>query len=521
MKSDDVIKFVESLKHTKDPWAGKYFILAEWQKEKIIKPLYGTLNEEGLRQYRTCLAMMGRKNGKTELAAALALYHLFADRETGGEIYSAAIDKDQASLVFDVAAQMVRYNKRLSNISKIIDSQKRIVNYKNHSVYRAIPADAASAHGYNASVVIYDELHAASNRNLFDVLATSMGTRKQPLLLIISTAGYDKKSILWEQYHYAKEIEQGIIKDKTFLPIIFEVKDSEDWEDEGNWKKANPALGSFRKLEEMRSFYIKSKSVPALQNIFRRLYLNQWTSQSTRWLDIAFWDKCDSPLNREKLKGLECWGGLDLASSIDLAALVLVFPRENGFYDVLPFFWIPEEAMHLRSERDDVPYDVWVREGYVMATPGDVIDYKFIEDKIEKLSEIYNIRTIGYDRWGAVQMSQNLDAMGITVVPEGQGYKTMSPPTKELQKLVMSGKIRHGGNPVLRWNFDNVAMKIDPAENIKIDKSKSTERVDGMVALVMGLDGALRVENETSVYEEGGIFTIGGEEPKEAEGEEE
>ena len=203
-----------------------------------------------------------------------------------------------------------------------------------------------------------------------------------------------------------------------------------------------------------------------------------------------------------------------------MAALVLVFPREQGFYDILPFFWIPEEAMHIRSERDKVPYDVWVREGYITATPGDVIDYKFIENKIEKLNEVYNIRTIGYDRWGAVQISQNLDAMGFTVSPVGQGFKTMSPPTKEFQKLIMSGKIRHGGNPVLRWNFDNVAMKIDPAENIKIDKSKSTERVDGMVALVMGLDGALRVENETSVYEDGGIFTIGEEEDKIKEEEE-
>jgi len=505
-RAEKVKNFIARLKHSKGIYAGQDFVLQSWQWEKIIKPLYGTLNPDGSRQYRTCLVMEARKNGKTTLAAALALYHLFADREQGGEIYSAAVDKDQASLVFNEAAAMVRNNPILSGKCKIIDSQKRIVRYKTNSFYRAIPADAASAHGYNASCIIYDEMHAAANRNLFDVLSTSMGARQQPLLLIISTAGYDKNSILYEQYSYAQKVSRGIIKDKTFLPVIFEVAENENWEDEANWYKANPALGTFRNLDEMRSFYTKAKENPAEINNFRRLYLNQWTSQETRWIDVSKWDLCPSKIDLKRLKGQACYGGLDLSSTTDLTSFVLVFPDT---LEVLPFFFIPRERMAEIEKRDRVPYSEWAREGFINITKGNVVDYSFVKKTIIDSLDTYQVQAIAYDRWNSSHMVQELIAEGdIKMVPIGMGYGSMNAPTKYLEALVLDKKINHGANPVLRWNFDNVMISTDSAGNIKPDKAKSTQKIDGIVALIMSLDRVMRNEETTSIYETEKIKTF-------------
>ncbi|KKL48726.1 hypothetical protein LCGC14_2322640, partial [marine sediment metagenome] len=473
--------------------------------------------------YRTCYCEIPKKQGKSELGAAVALYLLRFDNEYGGEVYSAAGDREQASIVFNIAANMVEQDATLKNDLKIIRSNKRIVYYDKNSIYHALSSESYTKHGYNIHGCIFDELHSQPSRELFDVLKDGAGdARRQPLMFIITTAGIkDTNSIAWEVREYARKVKEGILKDDRLLSFIYSLPMDADWEDEENWKKVNPSLGYTVTIDKLRDAYVEVKNLPSKQNNFRRLRLNQWVSQVTRWLDVAFWDKCDSPLNVNKLQGMQCWAGLDMSSNIDVTALVLVFPRENGFYDILPFLWVPEDRIELRSTKDKVPYDVWVREGHMYVTPGNAVDYSFIEAKIEALFEIFNIRAIAYDRWGAEYITQRLELKGLTVVPFGQGFKSMSYPTKEFQKLVMKGKIRHGGNPVLRWMFDNIAMEMDAAENIKITKKKSTDRVDGMVALVMGLDGALRVENETSVYEEEGIFTIGEEEPKEAEGEEE
>jgi phage terminase large subunit-like protein len=284
------IRLINQLTHTKGPFARQAFDLRPWQKD-IIKQLFKT-GRDGRRRYRVCLLMLPRKNGKTEIAAALAIYFLLFDGEIGGEVYSAAADKDQASLVFNVAAQMVRNDEELSAQCEIIDSQKRIVHRRSGSFYRAISAEAYSKHGFNASVVIYDELHAAPNRELWDVLTTSQGARSQPLTLAISTAGYDRGSILWELYAHAKKVRENPSIDPTFLPILFEAEISADWTDEKVWKKANPALGDFRSLEEMRIAAARAKEIPAQENTFRRLYLNQWTEQASRWISMPTWDEC-------------------------------------------------------------------------------------------------------------------------------------------------------------------------------------------------------------------------------------
>ncbi len=498
--------FERVLQHTKGEWAGKPFDLLDWQRD-LVRRLFGTLNEDGTRQYRTCYLEVARKNGKSELAAGIALYLLFADGEEGAEVYSAAGDRDQAGIVYNVAAEMIRRSSVLSNRCKIIDSMKRVVIHKTASVYRVLSAEAASKHGYNPSGIVFDELHVQPNRDLWDVLRTGTGTRRQPLTFAITTAGYDRNSICYELHDYAQKVNSGVIDDPSFLGIVYSADESEDWTEPAVWAKANPSLGVTIKAEYLEGECQRAQTTPAYENTFRRLFLNQWTRQETRWLPLAAWDECGDSVDADDLRGRTGYAGLDLASSIDIAALVLVFP-DGEYYDVLPFFWIPEDTIVDRSRRDRVPYDVWERQGYVIATPGNVIDYKAIKEKVRELAGLYDIQEIAYDRWGMTQLSQDLIDDGANIIPMGQGYASMSPPTKELLKLVLGKKLRHGNNPVLRWMADNMVVTQDPAGNLKPDKGKSTERIDGLVALIMALDRATRQESTSSVYDDRGLVRL-------------
>jgi phage terminase large subunit-like protein len=502
----DPVRFINNLTHTKGKFAKQKFGLRGWQVD-IVTRLF-TLREDGLRQYRTALLMLPRKNGKSELAAAVALYGLIADGEAGAEVYSAASDKDQAALVFNVAAQMVRNDPVLDKQCEIIDSQKRIVHRKSGSFYRAISAEAYSKHGFNASMVIYDELHTAKNEELWDVLSTSMGARSQPLMFAISTAGYDPKTILGKLYLHGKNVLENPELDPTFLPIFFEAPKDSDWTDEAVWHAANPALGDFRSLEEMRIAAQRAKQISAQQNTFRRLYLNQWTEQAERWLDMATWDQNAGAVDLDALRGRQCYAGLDLASTRDVTAFVLVFPDDDGTYDVVPFFWVPADTMAERVKRDRVRYDEWRDDGCLDVTEGNVCDYDVIRERIRELSEQFDIREIAYDRWGATQLVTQLQSDGAVCVPVGQGFASLSAPSKELDKLVASGSLRHGGHPVLRWMAGNVAIEQDPAGNIKPSKKHSTEKIDGIVALVMALDRATRQELFASVYETEGVMVV-------------
>ena len=506
-RADHAVNFIEQLKHTKGEWAGKRFKLMDWQKD-IVRQLFGTLNEDGHRQYRMCYIELPRKNGKSTLSAAIALYLLFADGEMGAEIYSAANDRGQASLVFNEAASMTRQQPTLMGLCKIIDSQKRIAYYRNNSFYSAISAEAYSKFGYNAHGIIYDELHASPDRELWDVLTTSTGARRQPLVVVITTAGYDRNSICWEQHDYACRVRDGIIDDPTFLPVIYAAPDDADWKDEEVWHACNPALGAFRSIEEMRTLANKAKETPAIEMTFRRLYLNQWTASVERWMPMDHWDACSGQVDSERLRGHDCYAGLDLSATTDLTALWLVFP-DGEEYDALGHFWIPAETMREKERRDRVPYSTWVRQGYITATEGNVIDYASIQAMLEALADRYHICEVAFDRWGATKLSQSLTDAGFVMVPFGQGFASMSPPTKELMNLVLGRKIRHGGNPVLRWNVDNLVVRQDPAGNLKPDKEKSTQRIDGAVALIMGLDRAARhAQGVRSVYEERGFDSL-------------
>jgi phage terminase large subunit-like protein len=430
--------------------------------------------------------MLPRKNGKSELAAAIALYGLMADGELGGEVYSAAADKDQASLVFGVAAQMVRNDPALLGECYLVDSQKRIEHWASGSMYRAIAAEAHSKHGFNASMVIYDELHVAPDRRLYDVLSTSMGARAQPLLLVISTAGYDRHSILWELYAHAKKVQENPALDPTFLPLLYEAPMDAEWTDRAVWHAANPALGDFRSLEEMEILAARAKEIPAQENTFRRLYLNQWTEQASRWLTMASWDACQ--VARGTLASRRCYVGMDLSSTTDLTALVAVFPDETGF-DVLVQCFIPADKIRERSRRDKVPYDEWARHGWVTAIPGPAVDYEVVRQALRAWRAEFDVQIIAYDPWNATDLVSRLEKQdGLTCVKMGQGFGWMSAPTKSLELAVLSQQLRHDGHPVLRWCVSNVAVESDPAGNLKPSKVLSTERIDAVVALIMAVD---------------------------------
>lgn len=511
-RADFAVNFIECLCHTKGTWAGKPFLLLDWQ-EQIIRDLFGIIKPNGYRQFNTAYIEIPKKNGKSELAAAVALLLCCGDEEQRAEIYGCAADRGQATIVFDVAADMVRMCPALNRRCKILASQKRILYTPTNSFYQVLSAEAYSKHGFNIHGVVFDELHTQPNRKLFDVMTKGSGdARMQPLYFLITTAGTDTNSICYETHQKAVDILEGRKIDPTFYPVIYGAGQEEDWTDPKVWKKANPSLGETIGIDKVKAACDSARQNPGEENSFRQLRLNQWVKQAVRWMPMEKWDACAFPVNPEDLEGRVCYGGLDLSSTSDLTAFVLVFPPyddEEPYY-ILPFFWLPEETLPIRVNRDHVPYDVWERQGYIQTTEGNVVHYGYIEKYIERLGEKYNIREIAFDRWGAVQMVQNLEGMGFTVVPMGQGFASMSPPTKELMKLTLEKKLAHGGHPVLRWNMDNIFIRTDPAGNIKADKAKSTEKIDGAVATIMALDRAIRCGNDTSesVYDRRGLVFI-------------
>jgi len=512
--ADHAIDFIRNLKHTKGKWAGYPFNLLPWQEHDVIRPLFGILKPNGYRQFRTVYLEVGKKNGKTELGSAIALYLLAADGEIGAEVYSAAADTDQATLVYRPAANMVEQNKSLRKRLKVLRAGRRIAYYGTNSFYQVLSSDVPTKHGLNVHGCIIDELHAQPNRALYDVLTEGSGdARTQPVFVFLTTAGFDRHSICWEVRDYAVKVKKGIIDDPTFLTVIYCAGEEEDWPtidwtSEEAWKQANPSLGQTIDIERVRAACKKAQEVPALENNFKRMRLNIWTSQETKWLPMTTWDASAGSIDANKLKGEECYGGLDLASSIDIAAFLLDFPHEEG-HIWLPFFWIPEENIVERVKRDRVPYDRWVAERLIRTTPGNVIDYRIIREDIVKLGEIYDIREIAFDRWGAVQMSQDLDDEGFTMVQFGQGFASMAGPTKELYTLVLQKRLAHGGNKVLRWMASNMTVKEDPAGNVKPDKAKSSEKIDGIVAGVMALARGMLHVPQDSVYKTDGVFTLG------------
>jgi phage terminase large subunit-like protein len=491
-----------------------YIHAIEPVKEKV--PMRCIQVSSPTHQYLAGFSMVPTHN--SELAAAVALLLTCGDGEERAEVYGCAADRGQASIVFEVAADMVRMCPALNKRVKILASTKRLIYLPTGSFYQVLSAEAYSKHGFNIHGVVFDELHTQPNRKLFDVMTKGSGdARMQPLYFLITTAGDNQNSICWEVHQKALDILNGRKHDPTFYPIIYGASQEDDWTDPAVWKKANPSLGITVGMDKVKVAFESARQNPAEENSFRQLRLNQWVKQAIRWMPMEKWDACAFPVDPEDLRGRVCYGGLDLSSSTDITAFVLVFPpidesiaSNADKYYVLPFFWIPEDNIDLRVKRDHVNYDLWQKQGYLNTTEGNVIHYAFIEKFIEELGTKYNIREIAFYRWGAVQMVQNLEGMGFTVVPFGQGFRDLSGPTKELMRLTLGKQLAHGGHPVLRWMMDNIFIRTDPAGNIKPDKEKSTEKIDGAVATIMALDRAQRGEGgaHESIYDQRGILYI-------------
>lgn len=519
--ADRVINFFSLVPHIKGEWAGQPLMLEPWQ-EFIIANMFGW-KKGGNRRFRTVYLEVARKNGKSSMLAAIGLYLLKFDGEPGSEVYSAATTRDQARLVFDIARQMVDK----SDLKKYLTTmEKSIFCTDTASKFAPVSSEAKTLDGLNIHGAIVDELHAHKTRDVYDVLNTGTGSRRQPLITVITTAGHDKNTICWEQHQYTEKVLDGLITDDSHFGIIYTLDEGDKWEDESVWEKANPNLGVSVKPDDLKSLAIKAKEIVTQTNAFLTKRMNVWTDSLTRWISADKWDACGQNIcskyktDISKLGGLTCYGGLDLSSTTDTSAFVLVFPPQQWLtkYMVLCRIWIPKDNMRERVRKDRVPYDVWVNQGWITATPGNIIDYSFIINQINKDAQAYNLRQVAFDRWGSTQMVQTLQDMGFEeksnkhaqrhLIDFGQGYASMSPPTKELEKLVLSGEIQHRNNPALAWMISNTVIKIDAAENMKPDKSQSTDRIDGVVALIMAIDRAVGEKVSKSVYEDRGVLLV-------------
>ncbi len=482
-----VTDFIEGyICHVKGELAGQKIKLEKWQKEDIIRPVFGVKRiKDKLRRFRTVYIEIPRKNAKSTLGAAIALYLLLADGEPGAEIYSAAGDTFQARIIFDIAKSMVLQEPALADRCKPF--QYTITHKKNLSFYRVVSSESKTKYGYNAHGIVVDEFFVQPDRELWDALTTSTGSRRQPLTIAITTSGFDKESICYEIHEYAKKVQAGIIQDDSFLPVIYSAEMEADIFSSKTWREANPGFGTIVKEEYIRQQVNKIRNQPSFESTFRRLHLNQWVGTAETWIPDETWMSCDAAV----ITGGECFGGLDLANVRDVASLVLYFPAKNS---VLPFFWVPSEVVEDRSRKEGVNYNVWVSEGFMRTTPGNAIDHRIVKRDVIKICEEYDIKGIAFDRWGAVEIVRDLMEEEFPMDQFGQGFSSMSAPTKELERLVVNGDLQHAGNPVLRWMISNVQLETDPAANIKINRKKAREKVDGVVALVMAIGESMTAE---------------------------
>lgn len=447
----------------------------------------------------------------TSFAAGIALYLLAADGEIGGQVFSAAADKTQAAIVFEIAKKMVEASPALSRRIQVF--RRSLVHPRTGSSWRVLSADVKTKAGLNASGVIFDELHTQPTRDLYDTLKGSTSARRQPLTIYLTTAGHDRTSICFEEWEYARAVRDGAIEDRRYYPVIYEAAEKDDWRDPRVWRRANPNLGVSKFEDVLAADVAEAERRPNAQNRFRREELNIWTENVSAWLDLTVWGKAPPPLAREALRAIRGYGGLDLSSNRDLTAFALIFPPEDlerGVFNLLLRFWVPEEQLALRVKRDRVPYDAWVRDGFVTATPGAVVDHARVRTEILELAEEFQIAEIAYDPWGGGAIRNDLEAEGLTMVQVAQNLKNLSAPSKAFEGLVVSRRLAHGGNPVLFWNAQNVVVYKDVNENIRPDKKRSRERIDGIVASVLALDRAQRHEPAPapSAYETEGLLTL-------------
>ena len=499
-RAERVIAFCEDLPITAGKLAGTPMVLREWQRG-YIRAVYAE-DAAGRRPVRTAVLSMGRKNGKTQLAAALALCHLLGpESEPRGEVYSCALTRDQAAKLFAEMVAILQAHPELDDRCNIVRFTKQIEVLSGEgagSSYIALSADAGSKLGLSPSFVVYDELGSAPNRALFDAMDTATGARDNPLMMVISTQAAADHAVMSELIDYGVRVQDGDVHDPTFHLTLYAAPDDADPWHPDTWRLANPAIGDFRSLEDVERQAAQARLVPSKEAAFRNLILNQRVSATARFIHKAEWDANGAPVDVESLLGRQCFGGLDLGATRDLTAFVLVFPDDAGGFDVLPSFFMPEKNIEERSSEDRVPYDVWAKQGLLTLIPGATIDPSFIADAILTAAARFSISAIAYDRWRIEDLRRELGLFGgnLPLEPFGQGFKDFSPAVDMLERCVAEKLLRHGGHPVLNMCAANAVVTRDPAGGRKLDKSKATGRIDGLVALAMALSIAKRHEPE-------------------------
>ena len=486
----------------------KPFILEPWQEEYVKNLLSWKHKSTGLRKYRTTYLEIPRKNGKTTLAAGILLYMLLVDKENGKEVYSAATTRDQAGLVYEIAAGMVSNSPMLKSRCELIKSKKRIVTADGY--FQACSAEAGAIHGTNPHCVVFDELHLQKDREMWEAFHTGFGARTQPVFMAITTAGHDRSSVCWEQHEYSRNIIDGNIQDDSFYPLLFGAGQEDDWKSEETWAKANPCLDVSLNREYLRAECKQAQEIPGLENSFRRLHLNQWTEQESRLISMNEWDKCAASIEIAEFDGGVCFGGLDLSSTRDVTAFVLLFPKADGV-NVFPYFWIPEDNINKRAAQDQRVIRSFADAGFVEVTEGNEVDVMHVAKRITEICAPFDVRRIGFDPWNAAGPTQRMKELGIpedVLIKMVQGTSTYNEAIKQMLSMLGSQRLKHDGNKVLRWMASNAAGLADSNGNLKFHKGKSGDKIDGMTALGMALALYINENPEGSAYKQTGSGVI-------------
>ena len=487
-----VFDFIGFFRHHKGEFKDKKFDLLDWQKFALGNIFGWKWKATGLRKYGTAYIEIPRKNGKTTLASAVANYMLMADGEAGAEVYCVATKEDQAKIAWNDCKIFLEgqqtFNKSCRKLVKSIHYDRQ------HAVLKPLGSDSKTLDGLNPSCAIFDELHAWERRDLWDVIEDGLGARKQPLIFAITTAGYNQQGICFEQRTNAINILNGVSSDDDIFALIFTLDDDDDYQDERNWYKANPSLGYAKNIEIMRKLFVKCKNTPEKLNAFLNKQLNIWTTASAAWKNLDDWKSLEKKIDDAQLKGKYCFGGLDLSRKQDLTAFVLYFPPQVGLERgyVKPYFIIPSENFREKELLDRVPYSAWQDAGWVKLTNAKTVSDEFVFDQIKDALDSYDVRNVAFDRWGSKDITKLFDARGVKIVDFGQGYKDMSPAIKRFEELIDSRKIWQDGNPCLAWNISNCVITQDSAENVKFDKEKARQRIDGAVATAMAIGASMR-----------------------------
>lgn len=497
-RAERVVAFLEDLPVTSGPLAGSKMRLLPEQRD-FVEEVYGPVGDDGLRVVRTALWSAARKNGKSGLAAGLCLCHLCGpEAEPRGQCFSAAAAQNQSGLIFDEMKAIIEQTAWLSKRCNVQRFRRMIEDLENGSIYRALAADARTVHGLNVSFAICDELAQWRSRALLDAIQTATGGRAEPLVLVISTMSEDPFHPMGELVEYARKIEEGVIDDPSFVGCIHAAPaDADPWA-EASWRLANPALGVFKSLADVRVQAERAQAMPSLESAFRNLHLNQSIESADHFLTMRDWMACDDVPDLERLRGKRCYGGLDLSERQDLTAFVLVFAGDDGF-DVLSWFWLPRDGLLDKENADRAPYSSWLRDGHLETTPGRSIHFAHVVQRLAEICADFEVAQVAYDRWHIERMRQALNDRGLDLELEnfGQGFQSMAPAVDAVEAAVLDGNLRHGGHPVLRWCASNAVIETDAAGNRKLTKSKSTGRIDGMVALAMALKLATEYRDES------------------------